>query len=209
MQRFTIALLLAAFAVAAPLAAQDGDRSFFSKMSYEYFAGAGIGYYDQVFSGAANTEAEGRVGFSWKAGVSAVYPFSSSFGLDLNLAFINKGAGARTWLTGLGDPIQEDFSYNIQYISLPIHIRYYIVPDVLVYAGPEFGYGIRFAQDGKTINKKYTKPFGISFEYGVALYLDKDWYMGLAFSQGLTKAFERSGQSKTPHSIMLTTGFGF
>lgn len=208
MKRLTIALLLAAFAAAAPLKAQDKGGSFFSRLHYEYYVGGGLGYYDQVFSGEDNTAAEEAVGFSWKVGVTAVYPFSSKFSIDAGLGFISKGGGAKTWLTGLGDPIQENFDYAFQYISLPVHFRFYVLPDVYIFAGPEFGYGVRFAQNGKAL-KNYTKPFGVSIEYGAALYLSKDWFIGAAFSNGLTKALVKGSQSKTPHSIMLTTGFNF
>ncbi len=109
------------------------------------------------------------------------YQLNNKFSLRLEPGYENKGSK----FTSYGD----DYTVNMNYLSLPILLRYSPIQQLSLIAGPKFGY--RTSISGSTnvsttlLDVIYTNKLDLGIEGGIMYNFNKNLSLGLTYYQGL------------------------
>ncbi len=108
------------------------------------------------------------------------YQFNKIFSLRLEPGFENKGAKFNSY--------SFDYTVNMDYLSLPILLRYTPIHQLSLIAGPKFSYrtSIRGSAnvDQTFLNNMFRTKFDLGIEGGLMYNFNKDLSLGLTYYQG-------------------------
>ena len=154
-----------------------------------------------------------RVGFH--VGLLAEIPLGNKFSIQPEVLYSTQGTKAQVILFG-GNPTIE---YNLDYIQVPVMIKWYLTESLSIDAGPSFNFLIKDemgAQGYQPLSSfsmmAYESDFGRKFEFGGGLgasYKFGSNLLGSArYVYGLTDAFDSDFNDQAIHNYGFQLGFG-
>jgi hypothetical protein len=139
------------------------------RIKYGLFAGANVSQIHTTVPGSGSAYSANKVGLNF--GILVEVPFSSYFAIQPELSFSQLGWNVteRLYLDSL---TLNNPKYNLNYISLPILIKFKVAPTVkngnglALYAGPQVGYlaGANLTADNASGSQSIKDGFG-SFDF--------------------------------------------
>jgi hypothetical protein len=155
-----------------------------------------VGITNSTVNGTDVDSFDCRTGFM--IGGLVAIPITELFAIQTELLFLQMGAGYNENDYG-GDESVRGFvadlsgDYKLNYLALPVSAKYYIINGLALEAGPQIGF-LLSAKDDYTFNgvseeldvKDQTKGIdfgmnaGVSYKFGLGLYLRARYYVGLS-----------------------------
>ncbi|PKA84305.1 outer membrane protein with beta-barrel domain [Ulvibacter sp. MAR_2010_11] len=151
---------------------------------------------------ASLTDASGlsnRTGFV--AGIFAGGKFNDNVGLQADLLYSQQGAEF------------EGEKFELNYVNVPIVLKYFIFQGLNIQAGPQFGFIVDDNTQslfGEIFNDAATKDFDLSGVVGLGYDLPLGLRVDGRYNFGLSDVFENFGDSKSKNSVVtLSIGYSF
>lgn len=157
--------------------------------------------------GNDNFKVDSRTGFH--VGGMVNFKLSDAFAIQPELLYSTQGASNKVAGT--------DITFRMDYITLPIMAKYYIVEGFNVQAGPQLGFNINAEVEGngRTIDvKKYLGSEEKGFDFGLNFGLGYELPLGLTFDArynlGLTDIFKENKGDAVKNSVFqISVGYFF
>ena len=168
----------------------------FSQVRVGIRAGANIAKWkmDSEYSPKSKTGLEG--------GLRAEFPIAGKLSLMPELIYSNYGS--KLELDG------EDLTYRMNYISLPILVKYSLPKRISIFAGPQIGFAIKAEQEylgDKTDLKDDLKKSDLFAVIGAEIELGLGLSIGARYNHGLTKLDKDDIILARNHSFGISVGY--
>lgn len=141
-------------------------------------------------------------------GVTAEYAFNDIFAIQPELIYSRQGAyakvgGVKVWT-------------RVNYLNLPIMAKLYILDNLSVDLGPQFGFNlnakVKVKEDGVTATESVGdsfKTFDVAFGMGLTYRIIQNIDVSFRYNLGLTKV-NKEGDAKAKNSVIqLGAGYRF
>jgi hypothetical protein len=180
-------ILFATLVLAAPAHAQADDPGGFTRFSWGFKGGVSFAQHQ----GTTPRDLEYEVSSSWRTGVAAgvffILPVTPRFGIQQEVLYVQKGSRQQIGVEVFDIPTTLDVTYDLDYIEIPLLLRYHWILDrtVDLYTLGGFAFGLkvndRYKLDGVVDDGVETIPitadsdmsevdiFDFMFTYGVGL----------------------------------------
>lgn len=139
-----------------------------------------------------------RTGFT--AGIFAGAKFGDKIGLQADLLYSQQGA-------------KVDFgSFDLNYVNVPIVLKYYLTDSFHIHAGPQFGVLIDDKTQtviGETINDIGTNEFDVSGVLGVGLDLPMGLRFDARYNLGFSDVPDEKGALEKGKNRVITLSVGY
>ena len=209
MKKITIALLCMIMAVGAAMAQPEKSFTFGPKIGVDYTHYWGK---DCHHSGL----------FNYQGGVFFEYRISDKFAIAPEIVFAAQG---NKWSENYdiydketGDVIGEakiTMTDHVNYINVPVMLKYYVVPSLSIDLGPQVGYciyskytidddGVKNTGDEMNETKKVDVGVGLGLTYNIA----KDVFVQGRYTMGMTKIF-KIGDDVKHGNAQIAIGYRF
>ena len=135
--------------------------------------------------------------FNYQAGLFMEYRFTDKISIAPEAVFAAQGG--KFEMTFEGDV--KKYTYNLNYINIPVMFKYYIIPALSVDLGPQLGVNVYSKVTSKikgsgsaeskntTDNKDNTKTIDVGVGLGFTYNITEDVFVQGRYTLGLTKAF--------------------
>ena len=190
MKKITIALLYMIMATGAVMAQETIKQFTFGPkigVDYTHFWGKDVSH-----DGVLN----------YQAGLFMEYRFNDKVSIAPEVVFAAQG-GKYKWL---GDDEVLKSTYHVNYINVPVMLKFYVVPEKLsIDLGPQVGYCIyskytdKWENEGKELKEKEivdmkddTKTVDFGVGLGLTYNIAKDVFVQGRYTMGVTNAFKSS-----------------
>ena len=124
-----ICLLLAILVMALPCRAQEDDPGGFTKLSWGLKGGVSFAQHQ----GTTPRDMEYEVSSSWRTGITAgaflILPVTPRFGIQQEVLYVQKGSRQQIGVEIFEIPTTLDVSYDLDYIEIPVLLRYHWILD--------------------------------------------------------------------------------
>lgn len=158
---------------------------------------------------------------SYQAGLFLEYKFNDKFAIAPEAVFASQGGKFKavdgelaTWLDKLGEgSLNKDITYNVNYINIPVMLKYYVTPDFSIDFGPQLGinvyskYSIKDVDDAVDI-KDGTESVDFGLGLGGTYNLTSNAFLQARYTMGLTKTFKDLDDCKNGN-IQISLGYRF
>ena len=156
---------------------------------------------------------------NYQAGLLMEYKFHPRFAIAPEVVFAAQGCGKMTlyedgWV-GEG-PSTTMISYQVNYINVPVMLKYYATPAFSIDFGPQLGFNVysKYTITGENVieqpahdHKKFTKAVDFGMGLGGSYNLTDNAFIQARYTLGLTKVF-KNPDSKNGN-IQLAFGMKF
>ena len=132
---------------------------------------------------------------NYQAGLLMEYKFHPHFGISPEVVFAAQGGQEKADdASDVGGFIRSDKHYHTNYINVPMMLKYYPAQDFSIDFGPQVGFNVysKYTK-GKheaTYYKDMTKAVDFGLGLGCTYDLDKNVFMQVRYTLGLTRVFE-------------------
>ena len=132
---------------------------------------------------------------NYQAGLLMEYKFHPHFGVAPEVVFAAQGGQEKADdASDVGGFIRSDKHYHTNYINVPVMLKYYPAQDFSIDFGPQVGFNVysKYTK-GKheaTEYKDMTKAVDFGLGLGCTYDLDKNVFMQVRYTLGLTRVFE-------------------
>jgi len=142
--------------------------------------------------------------FNYQAGVFMEYRFNDKFSIAPEVVFASQGAKENFTV-----PVEDRWSgeiigykecsdtYIVNYINVPVMLKYYVIPSLSIDLGPQLGINVYSKEsykglegDGTYDNKDYTKTIDFGVGLGATYNITNDVFVQGRYTLGITKAFK-------------------
>ncbi len=189
MRKFLIVLISVALATGAAVAQK------------RFTFGPKIGV-DYTHYWGKNTDHGGQL--NYQAGMFFEYRFNSKFSIAPEVVFAAQG-GKNDGVVFTGETLHSDYfdavyTDNLNYINVPVMLKYYVCPSLSIDFGPQLGINVyhKCTVKGKDDHKDYKKTYDTdakSVDFGLGLGLTynitKDVFVQGRYTMGLTDAYKK------------------
>lgn len=164
---------------------------------------------------------------NYQAGVFFEYRFNSKFSIAPEVVFAAQG-GKNDGVVFTGETLHSDYFYavytdNLNYINVPVMLKYYVCPSLSIDFGPQLGINVyhKCTVKGKDDHKDYKNTYDTdakSVDFGLGLGLTynitKDVFVQGRYTMGLTNAFKKVDEGPFPiedknGNAQIAIGFRF
>lgn len=161
-------------------------------------------------------DADGDYGgvLNYQAGLFMEYRFTDRFSIAPEVVFAAQGAKHK-WLN-VSD-VEVSTTYHVNYINVPVMLKFYVVPELSIDFGPQVGFNIYKKATDKwkyesREEKKTEEILGVkSFDFGLGLgmtyNITEDVFVQGRYTLGLTKVVEEYDSKNGNAQIAI--GFRF
>lgn len=138
-------LLLAVLLAALPSRAQENDPGGFTKLSWGFKGGVSFAQHQ----GTTPRDMEYEVSSSMRTGVAAgaflILPVTERFGIQQEVLYVQKGSRQQIGVDVFDIPTTLDVTYDLDYIEIPLLLRYHWILDrsVDLYTLGGFAFGLK------------------------------------------------------------------
>ena len=143
---------------------------------------AGFNVANQNISyGSISLNTKSKIGFHGGGYVTVM--FTEKIGLQPELLFSTQGSKAKEF----------DYGFNVNYVIIPVLVRYNITEMVSVHAGPQLGFltSAKFVEDSDSFDEKDEfKGIDFSVAFGVGIDLPMGLNFGMRYIIGLSNVTE-------------------
>ena len=132
---------------------------------------------------------------NYQAGLLMEYKFHPHFGISPEVVFAAQGGQEKADDgSEMGGFIRSDKHYHTNYINVPVMLKYYPTQDFSIDFGPQVGFNVysKYTK-GKheaTNYKDMTKAVDFGLGLGCTYNLDKNVFIQLRYTLGLTNVFK-------------------
>ena len=206
MKKITIALVCMLLTAGAAMAQKKFTFGPKIGVDYTHFWGK---YLDD-YKGAIN----------YQAGVFIEYRFSNKFAIAPEVVFAAQGGKYDYDIYDehgiVIGPNEGTHSYNVNYINVPVMLKYYIIPSLSIDLGPQLGINVYSKATDKEPNefncgttdiKDETKAIDFGVGLGMTYNITNDVFVQGRYTLGLTSVFEW-GENKNGNA-QIAIGYRF
>lgn len=200
---FTITMALVAFTISA--------------QNVTFGAKAGLN-----FASMTGDDADGLDGrTSFHLGVTAEIEMSDTFSIQPELLYSGQGftdSGELELYDEFGDflgAVDADITAKVNYLNLPIMLKYYVSDGLSLEAGPQIGFllgakvKVEAEGESETEDVDDLKSTDFAFNLGAAYKLDSGLNFGLRYSMGLTDVPDGDSDGFKHSVLQLSVGYNF
>ena len=141
---------------------------------------------------------------NYQAGMFFEYRFTDNFSIAPEVVFASQGDKYKFTIP-LEDEITGEtlgykdtyITYNVNYINVPVMLKYYVIPSLSIDFGPQLGINVysKKAHDGiegdaTFDNKEYTKTVDFGIGFGLTYNITEEVFVQGRYTLGVTKAFK-------------------
>ncbi|MDW5288620.1 porin family protein [Formosa sp. PL04] len=137
---------------------------------------------------------------SFNAGLVAEIPISDRFSFQPEVFYSGQGFDVLEIDQDNIFDTDQNLEYQLDYIQVPLLIKFYLIEGLSVEAGPQFGFKIHEEFDSEPnsdggdfeINSddSYVKDFDTSLAFGTSYKFDGGFFLSARYTLGLTNIFE-------------------
>ena len=183
MKKIAIALMCTILATGAAMAQKQFTFGPKIGVDYTHFWGEDVNHDGQL---------------NYQAGLFMEYRFNDKVSIAPEVVFAAQG-GKMKWIDGV---IGVNTTYNLNYINVPVMLKFYVAPSLSIDLGPQLGVNIykkatdKWTYDGKDLKDTYelngvkTVDFGVGL--GLTYNIAKDVFVQGRYTMGMTDVFENS-----------------
>ena len=156
---------------------------------------------------------------NYQSGLLMEYKFNPRFAIAPEVVFASQGSGKMTlyedgWV-GEG-PSTTMISYQVNYINVPVMLKYYATPAFSIDFGPQVAFNVysKYTITGENVieqhardNKDHTKAVDFGLGFGGSYYLTEKAFVQARYTLGLTKVFKNPDSKNA--NIQLAFGVKF
>lgn len=161
---------------------------------------------------------------SFHIGGLAEIKFSDKLALQPELLFSSQGTKKENKITHFGTSVSNSITTELNYLNLPVMVKYFIMDGLAVEAGPQIGFllsaktttevsgtGPISVSTGKDIDiKEQTKSVDFGLNFGASYKLDFGLFFGARYNLGLTDLNKKSGDITFKNSVIqISAGYMF
>ena len=133
---------------------------------------------------------------NYQAGLLMECKFHPHFGISPEVVFAAQGGQEKADDgSEMGGFIRSDKHYHTNYINVPVMLKYYPTQDFSIDFGPQVGFNVyskyTMGKHEATNYKDKTKAVDFGLGLGCTYDLDKNVFIQLRYTMGLTNAFKR------------------
>ncbi|MBR5170326.1 MAG: PorT family protein [Muribaculaceae bacterium] len=137
-----------------------------------------------------------QIVLNYQAGLLMEYKFHPHFGISPEVVFAAQGGQEKADDgSEMGGFIRSDKHYHTNYINVPVMFKYYPTQDFSIDFGPQVGFNVyskyTMGKHEATNYKDKTKAVDFGLGLGCTYDLDKNVFIQLRYTMGLTNAFKR------------------
>ena len=183
MKKIAIALMCTILATGAAMAQKQFTFGPKIGVDYTHFWGEDVNHDGQL---------------NYQAGLFMEYRFNDKVSIAPEVVFAAQG-GKMKWVDGV---IGVNTTYNLNYINVPVMLKFYVAPSLSIDLGPQLGVNVykkatdKWTYDGKDLKDTYelngvkTVDFGVGL--GLTYNIAKDVFVQGRYTMGMTDVFENS-----------------
>ena len=194
--------LIASFMVLGGAAAQAQD-------AFHFGAKGGVNFANIAGDDAADQESR----TSFYAGLVAELPISEMFSIQPEVIYSAQGSTIAAIDEDNTFDVDDNVEYQLDYVSVPVLAKIYLVDGLSVQAGPTFNFKVNEeidyqpTQDGGDIDNPY--PGAQDFEFGGAAGLEYKFNNGFFIQGRYTYGFSETFEDLDIHNSVWQAGVGF
>ena len=153
---------------------------------------------------------------NYQAGLFMEYRFTDKFSIAPEVVFAAQG-GKYKWIKDVSTNIEYNTTDHVNYINVPVMLKYYVTPALSIDLGPQIGFNIYSkATDKWTVGDKEfkdtyelesTKDIDFGVGLGLTYNIAKDVFVQGRYTMGMTKVFEH-GNDKNGNA-QIAIGYRF
>ena len=124
-------------------------------------------------------------------------PISEKFSVQPEILYSSQGSQSKESEEFMGTKVSYELKYKLDYISIPIMAKYYVIDGLGLEAGPQFGIlvsakgeyevsGLGMSESGSEDLKDDLKTLDIGLGFGASYRLDMGVFFGARYVLGLT-----------------------
>ena len=148
--------------------------------------------------------------FNYQAGMFFEYRFTSKFSIAPEVVFASQGAKLDHNLDGI-----PYYSLNVNYINVPVMLKYYVCPSLSIDLGPQIGFNVysKRVLDGSketTDLKDYTNSIDFGVGLGLTYNITNDVFVQGRYTLGLTEIYKSSVEKRVKNgNAQIAIGYRF
>ncbi len=161
---------------------------------------------------------------NYQAGLFMEYRFNNRFSIAPEVVFAAQGVkNDGVEIISPTDYFDVVYADNLNYINIPVMLKYYVCPSLSIDFGPQLGINVyhKYTVKGKDGHKDYKKTYDTdakSIDFGLGLGLTynitKDVFVQGRYTMGLTNAFKKVDEGPFPiedknGNAQIAIGFRF
>lgn len=131
---------------------------------------------------------------NYQAGLLMEYKFHPHFGISPEVVYAAQGGQERVQDSENRILIESDKRYRTNYINVPVMLKYYPAQDFSIDFGPQVGFNVyskyKIGRHEVTNYKDMTHAVDMGLGLGCTYDLDKNAFMQVRYTMGLTRAFK-------------------
>ena len=149
--------------------------------------------------------------FNYQAGLLMEYKFSPKFAIAPEVVFATQG-GKLEFDNPTMSASRREITYNLNYINVPVMLKYYLSPAFSIDLGPQVGFNV-YSKEKFDVGDPYDrKDFTKAVDFGVGLggtyNLTDNAFIQARYTMGMTKVFKSEMDCKNGN-IQLAFGYKF
>ena len=156
---------------------------------------------------------------NYQAGLFMEYRFNNKFSIAPEVVFAAQGGKSNgIVLISPTEYFDAVYTHNLNYINVPVMLKYYVCPSLSIDFGPQVGFNVYSKTRGKwedtkdeyNINdrKKYTNTFDFGLGLGATYNIASDVFVQARYTLGLTKIFKDEDPVKNGNA-QIAIGYRF
>ena len=155
--------------------------------------------------------------FNYQAGVFFEYRFTSEISIAPEVVFAAQGGKYKNEMFG----IKHTFTEHVNYINVPVMLKYYVTPSLSIDFGPQVGFNIysKFTDElddgthkGKTVTdqKDATKSVDFGVALGLTYNIAKDVFVQGRYTMGMTSVLKTGEYNEAKNgNAQIAIGYRF
>lgn len=142
---------------------------------------------------------------SFYAGLLAEIPVTERFSIQPEVFYSGQGFDITD------EPDSQDVEYQVDYINVPLILKFYIIDGLNIHAGPQFGFKINEEldfdpnSDDGDIDTDEIKDFDLGLSTGLGYKIGEDFFVEARYTYGFSEVIENTDI----HNSVLSAGIGF
>lgn len=157
---------------------------------------------------------------NYQAGLFMEYRFTDKFSIAPEVVFAAQGGKFDTKSSVLGVDIEAKETDHVNYINVPVMLKYYVIPELSIDFGPQVGFNVysKYTAEAKVGSESGKKTFDMkdatkSVDFGLGLGLTyniaKDVFVQGRYTMGMTNVFKGEHQKAKNGNAQIAIGYRF
>ena len=204
MKKIAIALMCTILATGAAMAQKQFTFGPKIGVDYTHYWGENVNHGGQL---------------NYQVGAFMEYRFTNKFSIAPEVVFAAQGGKYDTKRNLLGVPFEVKETDNVNYINVPVMLKFYVVPALSIDFGPQVGFNVyskntweakvadeggKHTEDMKDVTKSVDFGLGLGLTYNIT----NDVFVQGRYTMGLTDVFDYDHSGKNGNA-QIAIGYRF